>query len=479
MTGRAVRTVSDAGESAPLRVAAARVRRDIGASVGHPLDGALRERMEARVTGTEHILPVGAARGFHGLEAAADRAAGEDRKTEGRTTDFSAVRLHADGHSASAARRLGASAFTIGEHVYLDPARVPAGRTGHEGLMAHELAHVVQQRQLGRALLQPRLIATGTAADIERFIVLVEPAIGEDLEFDPATNQINAVATLATPATSPALATALHQIMDDPLTNAEALFGTAQPRVAVGAFPNPNDMTVSTVQRIDMDDVEAIEAGAPGSGVAKLAHELTENYTAQTQVPVAGVNLFEVAHEEAVRVESDVAEELVGAGRRVAEVSTPFVANVRTRVQDFQTYFLVFTITRTPATSDMAISNARRAPRVNVSSRVIDSYASGSDVAPPAAAAEVAAAAADVAANPTATVLVEGFTDDVGTEARNRPLSNDRAARIVRALVASGVGAGRIHGVGRAAASPVAPNTTDANRARNRRVVITVDRPGP
>lgn len=60
--------------------------------------------------------------------------------------DFGAVRLHDDAAAARAAAGLHARAFTTGEHVVLDgrggDARTPQGRH----LLAHELAHVVQQR---------------------------------------------------------------------------------------------------------------------------------------------------------------------------------------------------------------------------------------------------------------------------------------------------------------------------------------------
>jgi len=55
--------------------------------------------------------------------------------------DFSSVRVHADERAASSARALNARAYTLGEHVILG-----AGEPASPGLLAHELAHVVQQR---------------------------------------------------------------------------------------------------------------------------------------------------------------------------------------------------------------------------------------------------------------------------------------------------------------------------------------------
>jgi outer membrane protein OmpA-like peptidoglycan-associated protein len=470
----------------PLAIQARQLQADMKRSVGRSLDESFRSEMESRFGvgpdsgSTRASLPSG----YGALEAHADATAvaaavERDTRAGGLAADFSGVRLHADGYARSAVRQLGAQAFTIGENVYADPAIMASPRAARDGVIAHELAHVVQQRQLGRTFLQPKLIASGTDADVNRFITLAEAAMGEHLVRDPATNEITAVASLATPATSPAFSAAMHRIIDDPVQNAEAHFGTGQARVAVGAFPTPSDLTGSTEQRIDIDDVEAIEAGAPGNGLGKLAHELTENYEAHAAAPVAGVDRFGPAHEAGVSAESDVAEDTVGPGRRVADVDTPVVGNTFTRVQDFENYYLVFDLTRNPATNDFTVSKARRAPRVNISTTVIDHYVTGSSAVPAAGGPLIAAAAASVAANASATVRIEGFTDSVGSPATNIILSNQRATDAAAALTAAGVGGGRIHTVGLGETRFVAANDNDAHRALNRRVVIIIDRPGP
>ncbi|MGA2127230.1 MAG: DUF4157 domain-containing protein [Xanthobacteraceae bacterium] len=59
--------------------------------------------------------------------------------------DFTRVRVHHDGEGAEAANGVRARAYTIGEHVvFASGAYAPATRTGRL-LLAHELAHVVQQ----------------------------------------------------------------------------------------------------------------------------------------------------------------------------------------------------------------------------------------------------------------------------------------------------------------------------------------------
>lgn len=482
------------GERMRLQMEARWLRRDLRQSVGQPLDLLTRLTLQERSWLSLDTLSQagGVAHDHRSLETMAEAdALGESARSptaSGHSVpnaapvprpDFSSVRLHADAHARAATRRLGARAFTIGEHIYTSSNQLAARSPSDGGLLAHELSHVVQQRALGRQFMQPRLIVSGSDADILRFITLAEAAMGEDLEHDPVTGEITAIASLATPPTSPAFATAMHRIIDDPIQDAEAHFGVGQPRVAVGAFPQPSDMTGSTEQLIDMDDVEAIETGAPGNGLGKLAHELTENYTAHAAVPAAGVDQFPASHDAGLSAESDVAEDTVGPGRRVANVDTPAVGNTFTRVQDFENYYLVFDLTRNPVNNDFSVSRARQAPRANVSITVIDHFATGSAAIPAAGAAAIAAAAADVVANPSATVRIEGFTDSVGAAVDNVILSNQRADSGEAALRAAGVAGGRIHTVGEGETLPVAANDTEANRALNRRIIITVDRPGP
>jgi outer membrane protein OmpA-like peptidoglycan-associated protein len=71
-------------------------------------------------------------------------------------------------------------------------------------------------------------------------------------------------------------------------------------------------------------------------------------------------------------------------------------------------------------------------------------------------------------------VRVEGHTDDVGSAAYNKDLSQRRAASVVRYLVGKGVDAQRLLAAGYGFERPVASNATVLGRARNRRVEFTL-----
>src|SRR5262249_24065470 len=58
-------------------------------------------------------------------------------------------RVHAGPESTAAARALGATAFTVGRDVVFDDGRFAPETEAGRRLLAHELAHVAQQRDAG------------------------------------------------------------------------------------------------------------------------------------------------------------------------------------------------------------------------------------------------------------------------------------------------------------------------------------------
>lgn len=59
--------------------------------------------------------------------------------------DFSSVRLHTDEHGADSAKAVNALAYTAGQHVVFGSNQYSPGTAEGQRLLAHELAHVVQQ----------------------------------------------------------------------------------------------------------------------------------------------------------------------------------------------------------------------------------------------------------------------------------------------------------------------------------------------
>jgi hypothetical protein len=79
--------------------------------------------------------------------------------------DFSRVRIHTDALAAASARSVDAQAYTIGEHIVFGARRFTPETESGRRLIAHELAHVVQQtgRGTGRTSLESEAEARASA----------------------------------------------------------------------------------------------------------------------------------------------------------------------------------------------------------------------------------------------------------------------------------------------------------------------------
>jgi flagellar motor protein MotB len=449
--------------------------------------------------------------------------------------DLGAVRVHADGLAGRLSRALGAQAFTTGQHIFFAPGEYRPASAGGRRLLAHELTHVVQQQQAtpapsrvsighphdasereadrleepgaraleggpaaagavlaGPAALRPehaavprgvqrRLIVTGGTADVDALIALLEPESGLTLERDVATGWITIAGS--GPAASPALASMLVTIIDDERRHAEIHAGRGQPGVLVGAFPETRGPVLSTVQHVDLDDLEAIEAGAPGQAVVALMHEIVENYAAHGPAPAPGLARAGPSHTMGVATANLIVQELIGPGNRVAQVRVETGSTSAILAIDYETFFLVIEFRFNPygpLLSDVAVSSAARVPRAVARPRTIDGFASASDAVPAGGQAAITEVATLLRRNPISTVVVEGFTDDTGSPASNLDLGRRRAERARDAIITAGAAdwpRSRFHVVGRGATRFGQPNDSPAGRARNRRVEITVARP--
>lgn len=81
--------------------------------------------------------------------------------------DFGQVRIHSDEEAGPRAATFGARAYTVGNHIVLGPRSVDLNAANGRRLIAHELAHVVQQRRSAAAFQPFRLSNPGDAAERE------------------------------------------------------------------------------------------------------------------------------------------------------------------------------------------------------------------------------------------------------------------------------------------------------------------------
>ncbi|OPE46126.1 hypothetical protein BV510_26880 [Mycolicibacterium diernhoferi] len=80
----------------------------------------------------------------------------------------------------------------------------------------------------------------------------------------------------------------------------------------------------------------------------------------------------------------------------------------------------------------------------------------------------------ELKACPQARVSITGHTDDTVADAAGIELSARQAKAVADAFIRQGVSADRVTSSGAGATEPIAGNDTEAGRAQNRRVEITV-----
>jgi outer membrane protein OmpA-like peptidoglycan-associated protein len=78
---------------------------------------------------------------------------------------------------------------------------------------------------------------------------------------------------------------------------------------------------------------------------------------------------------------------------------------------------------------------------------------------------------------PDLTVYVEGFTDDRGSDAEQRDISERRAREVRATLVGNGLPAGSVLAAGLGGARPIVSNASASGREQNRRIEIVISGP--
>lgn len=75
---------------------------------------------------------------------------------------------------------------------------------------------------------------------------------------------------------------------------------------------------------------------------------------------------------------------------------------------------------------------------------------------------------------PSLVIEIAGHTDNVGSDASNQVLSEERAARVRNYLISNGIAPDRVKANGYGENQPVAPNTSPEGRQKNRRTEVRI-----
>lgn len=163
---------------------------EVLSSPGQPLDKQTRAFMESRFAHnfsgvpartssiSRSSLTVGPAN--DPLEQEADRMAGDVLRTPapsqpGSRADFSGVRIHTNAQAAASSHAVNARAYTVGQHIVFGEGRYAPGSSVGQKLLAHELAHTVQQSKSAPAAARlQRTIGDGHDLTSPRFSLMVD-----------------------------------------------------------------------------------------------------------------------------------------------------------------------------------------------------------------------------------------------------------------------------------------------------------------
>jgi outer membrane protein OmpA-like peptidoglycan-associated protein len=224
------------------------------------------------------------------------------------------------------------------------------------------------------------------------------------------------------------------------------------------------------------EGVRVIDAPRPPEAPAKTASEAGAAPTTKRSrrrwavLPVAAILLL-IAF-VAWRAGSADPSIAAGATHPATATSTPTSTPSQPATTPAPTTAAALPVIATAAPT--AVPHVQAGRQVVLASDVL--FALNSSALTPAAQTAVTTLAGQIrAAGVTGTIQVNGYTDNLGSIAYDLALSRARALAVAQVLQAGLAGQPvTLTPQGFGQANPVAPNTTDANRARNRRVTIVL-----
>jgi outer membrane protein OmpA-like peptidoglycan-associated protein len=203
------------------------------------------------------------------------------------------------------------------------------------------------------------------------------------------------------------------------------------------------------------------------------ANEVAKQKAAEADVAKSGQARDQVrleartAEAERARAEAERAKADTAAANASAAQAQGQVADAEARTREAQARAAALEAMM----SDLQAKKTERGMIITIGDVL---FATGQATLTPAGVGNLRKLAEVLAQNPERTVLVEGFTDSVGSDTANLSLSERRAGAVRAALVGMGVAPQRIAMKGYGEAFPVAPNDTAGNKQLNRRVEIVL-----
>jgi len=198
----------------------------------------------------------------------------------------------------------------------------------------------------------------------------------------------------------------------------------------------------------------AMQQGEPLTTVDHLAY-LAERHAEAGEARVRTA----VAQQELARAQQQRQEILLSSRAREAQAQAQEARSAKQQLAQTQQEL-----------ADLKAKQTERGMVLTLGANVL--FDTGSATLKPGADISLERLASYLRAHPQTKIIVEGYTDNRGSEEYNDALSERRAHSVASALTARGVSPDAIQAVGRGEAYPVATNDTPVGRQQNRRVDI-------
>ncbi len=184
---------------------------------------------------------------------------------------------------------------------------------------------------------------------------------------------------------------------------------------------------------------------------------------------------IELKNIETKKVSEIPMDTLTGNYVAVAPFNSDYIMTVKKAEHVYESKYIakIDSVFKTPARVDIAMKPIE----INQSYRINDIYFGFNSFGLTDASRAVLDQLIDfLKENPTIAIQIQGHTDNIGNDAANLKLSDDRAHSVYDYLVEQGIEAGRLTYNGYGKSMPVADNLTEEGRAKNRRTVFVITR---
>lgn len=195
--------------------------------------------------------------------------------------DFGRVRVHSDAEAAASARAVNASAYTVGQHIAFDSGQFQPHTRAGQRLLAHELAHTVQQKQATTAIDRLSIGAPSDAFEKE-----ADRAASQTFSGGPVSVQFNGPLSLQ------------RQVKPDSSPAADM-----PPSLDVGLAESASPFMAAAIGSVTIDHFVTGKSDISAENEKQLAHTAETILTLLKKYPAATISV--TGHTDAVGQESD------------------------------------------------------------------------------------------------------------------------------------------------------------------------------